>query len=93
MAFTAYTQNKTFEPSAYYSWLEARLGNPHWAVILDVIDGTVEQQKELLSRWPFSKELSAPVWHMAMPIDYLLYLCDQISEGLFRIERGILEGR
>lgn len=60
----------------YYAWLEKRLGHPHWAVIPDVIDGTIEQQRELVAQWPFPRHLGAPVWHMALDIDYLLDLAD-----------------
>lgn len=59
-----------------YIWLEPRLGHPHWAVVPDVINGTVEQQRELVAQWPFPKELSAPVWHTGLPVDYLLELAD-----------------
>lgn len=73
-AFTAHTQGREVDWGKYFAWLEPRLGHPHWAVIPDVIDGSVEDQRALVSQWPFSKRLGAPVWHMALPIDYLLEL-------------------
>lgn len=76
-AFTTYTKGKTFDEAGFYKWVEPRLGYPHWAVVPDVIDGTVEQQREMVARWPFPRALGAPVWHLALPIDYLLELVDQ----------------
>lgn len=76
-AFTAFTQGKQVEWARYYEWLEPRLGHPHWAVIPDVIDGTVEAQRALVAEWPFDLWLGAPVWHMGLPVDYLLELTDQ----------------
>ena len=40
-----------------------------------MIDGTVSEQIKLVGTWPFAKELGAPVWHMGLPIEYLLRLC------------------
>tara|TARA_A100001515_G_scaffold74429_2_gene59158 strand:- start:3 stop:698 length:696 start_codon:yes stop_codon:yes gene_type:complete len=82
-AFTSYRQGVQFDHNAYYAWLEPRLGHPHWAVIPDVIDGPVEQQKSLLAEWPYPNELAAPVWHMGLPIDYLLFLCDRYPRVCF----------
>lgn len=75
--FTAFTQGKPVDWPAYYAWLESRLGHPHWAIIPDVIDGTVEQQRQLVAEWPFDAWLGAPVWHMGLPIGYLLELADE----------------
>lgn len=71
--FTAYTQGKAVDDAKLYAWLEPRLGHPHWAVIPDVIDGSVEDQRGLVAQWPFGF-FGAPVWHMALPIDYLIDL-------------------
>lgn len=76
-AFSAYKSGAKFDPNAFARWVEPRLGHPHWAVIPDVIDGDVEQQREMVNDWPHPKELSAPVWHMALPIDWLLELADK----------------
>jgi len=76
-AFTAYTKERTVNWSAYYRWIEPRLGHPNWAVIPDIIDGDVEQQRALVAAWPFDRALGAPVWHMGLPVDYLLDLADQ----------------
>ena len=76
-AFSAFTKGKPLDAVGYYTFLEPRLGHPHWAIPPDVIDGTVEQQREGLAAWPFPPEFSAPVWHMGLPIDYLLELADE----------------
>ena len=76
-AFTFYTQNKKTNWDGLYKWLEPRLGHPHWAIVPDVIDGSIEEQRNLISQWPFEKSLSAPVWHMGLPVSYLLELVDE----------------
>lgn len=75
-AFTTFTQGKDFNTKKFYDWVEPKLGHPHWAVIPDVIDGTIEQQKHRLKDWPFSVDFAAPVWHLGLPTDYLLELSD-----------------
>lgn len=75
-AFTAFTQGKAVDWTKYFDWLEPRLGHPHWAVIPDVIDGTEADQRDLIATWPFGS-LGAPVWHMALSLDYLLELSDK----------------
>jgi len=79
-AFSSYTRGDSVNLSKYYLWLEEYLQPPHWAVIPDVIDGDVEEQKKLLSEWHFPDHLSAPVWHLGLDTDYLLYLCDNYSK-------------
>jgi hypothetical protein len=76
-AFTAFTKGKPMDVAAYTNWCDEHLAHPHWAVIPDVIDGTVAQQREGLVSWPFPSELSCPVWHLALPIDWLLELADE----------------
>lgn len=75
-AFSAFTRGKAFDLNVYYAWLEPILGHPHWAVVPDVIDGSVEQQREMTATWAFRREFGIPVWHLGMPIEYLLELCD-----------------
>lgn len=76
-AFTAFRQGKDFDPLAFANWVEPYLGHPHWAVVPDVIDGDERAQRELIAGWPHRRELSAPVWHLALSIDWLLELADQ----------------
>lgn len=75
-AFSAYTKGEAFNPAAFATWVEPRLAHPHWAVVPDIIDGSVQDQREAARSWPHPRALSAPVWHMALPIDWLLELAD-----------------
>lgn len=75
-AFTIYRRGGVMDVVDYKQWLRPRLGHPHWCVVPDVIDGTVEDQRALVAAWDLPRELSAPVWHMALPVDWLLELAD-----------------
>lgn len=76
-AFTIHQQGGCLDERAFYDWIGPMLGHPHWAVVPDVIRGTVEDQRALTKTWPFPRELGAPVWHLGLPIDYLLELTDE----------------
>jgi hypothetical protein len=75
-AFSAKTKGRAFDETGFYRWVEPVLAHPHWAVVPDVIDGTVEQQREMVDRWPFNNAFGIPVWHLGLPISYLIELCD-----------------
>lgn len=75
-AFTAFTKGKPIDPVAFADWCAPKLGHPHWAVIPDVIDGDVDQQREMVAAWPHDRWLSAPVWHLALPVEWLVELAD-----------------
>ena len=75
-AFSIHTAGKTPNWDGFYRWLEPRIANPHFSIVPDVIDGDVDEQRDLLRQWPFPKQLAAPVWHMAQPIDFLLELAN-----------------
>jgi hypothetical protein len=76
-AFSTFTKGVPFDEPGFLRWVEPRLGHPHWAVIPDVIGGSVDDQREKIARWPFGKWLGAPVWHMGLPVDWLLELADE----------------
>ena len=78
---------------AFANWVEPRLGHPHWAVVPDVIDGEVEEQRELIAAWPHPRELSAPVWHMGLPIDWLLELAGEWPRVCFGSTRQFWQVR
>ena len=82
-AYSAFAKNIKINFNDYYKWLENKLGHPHWSVIPDCIDGCVEEQKKLLLDFPFPKELSAPVFHIHLPTDYLDYLTDRYPKVCF----------
>lgn len=72
-AFSFKTAKKPTDWPKYYEWLEPRLSPIHWAIIPDVIDGTIEEQRALVAQWPYGG-LGAPVWHMGLDPSYLLDL-------------------
>lgn len=82
-AFSCKTRGVPFDLHGFYEWVDPILGHPHWAVVPDVIDGTVEQQREMVKTWPFGKQFGIPVWHLAMPIDYLLELANDWGRVCF----------
>jgi hypothetical protein len=86
-AYVAFKQKKTFNMTKYSSWLEPLLGHPHWAVIPDVIDGTEDEQRSLIKQWTHPKELSAPVWHLGLSVNYLLELSDNWPKICFGSSR------
>lgn len=75
-AFSAHTRNEPVDEMALYRWIEPRLFHPHRAVILDRINGSVEDQRQFVMNWPFSPDLSWPVWHLDKSLDYLSELAD-----------------
>lgn len=75
-AFSAFTKGKPLDVMGYSAFLESRLTHPHWAIPPDIIDGTVGEQLACLKQWSFPRPLSAPVWHMGLPVDWLLELAD-----------------
>ena len=75
-AFSAKTRGLQFDRNGFYEWVEPLLAHPHWAVVPDVIDGTEDEQREMVKSWPFRKEIGIPVWHLGLSISYLIELCD-----------------
>lgn len=72
--FTYHRQGGSVDRDAYYAWLRPILRAPHWAVIPDRIDGSVDEQRALVATWPFHKDRGAPVWHLGLPLSYLIEL-------------------
>ena len=82
-AFSVKTRGAVFDMAGFYAWIEPHLSHPHWAVVPDKIGGTVDEQRAMVKTWPFRKSLGLPVWHLGLPIDYLLELCDQWERVCF----------
>ena len=83
-AFSAFTKGKEIDFRAYEEWLEPYLYPPNWAVIPDVIDGSVEDQKRLIKQFGhLARHLVAPVWHMSLSIDWLLEMADGYERFCF----------
>lgn len=64
------------DKSKFYSWVEPKLGHPHWAAVPDVIGGGVEDNLALIRQWPFRKDVAAVVWHLDEPIEHLIALVE-----------------
>jgi hypothetical protein len=75
-AFSAKTRGLPFERDGFYAWVEPLLAHPHWGVVPDVIDGSEDEQRQMVKSWPFRKEMGIPVWHLGLSISYLIELCD-----------------
>jgi hypothetical protein len=71
--------------SAFYAWCALWLHHPgcDFALIPDVIDGTVHDNDRLIAEWPHGHK-GVPVWHMHEPLDRL----DQLSRQWPRIALG-----
>jgi hypothetical protein len=82
-AFSAKTRGLPFDRDGFYAWVEPLLAHPHWAVVPDVIDGTEEEQREMVKSWPFRKQMGIPVWHLGLSISYLIELCDSWGRVCF----------
>jgi len=71
------------DPAAFAEWVLPRLGHPHWCVIPDIIGGDEGTQRALVDAWALRRDLSAPVWHMDLSIDWLLELTDRFPKVCF----------
>lgn len=82
-AFTAFTKGLPLDIDGFTAWVEEYVSHPHWCVIPDVIGGDVEQQRQMVKSWTFNRELSAPVWHLGLSLDWLLELTDEYPKVCF----------
>lgn len=73
-AFSAWKRGQPVTDwSAFYAWAAQcqRIPSCDFAVIPDVIDGTEEQNDELVAQCPLPRWFAAPVWHMHESLDRL----------------------
>lgn len=82
-AFSAKTRGLLFDRDGFYAWVEPLLVHPHWGVVPDVIDGSEDEQRQMVKSWPFRKEMGIPVWHLGLSISYLIELCDAWGQVCF----------
>lgn len=63
----------------YHNWVHKLAGHPNldWCLIPDKIDGTEDDNIDLVELWlrMGSKVQSVPVWHLHESMDWLLHLC------------------
>lgn len=74
-AFTAWKKGGEVNVEAYHDWVLSVAGHPSldWCLIPDKIDGTEEDNRNLVHRW-LDMECcveSVPVWHMHESLDWL----------------------
>jgi hypothetical protein len=75
-AYSAFTIGKTVDWHDYYRWVEDKAYHPHWAVVPDIIGGSVEDNRRIEKEWPFPKEVSAVVYHFGESHDRLREMLD-----------------
>lgn len=75
-AFSTWRRGLQFDEAGYIKWLDQHLRHPHWAIVPDVIDGSVEENDAMIDRWQYGKRFGAPVWHLHEPIGRLAELVD-----------------
>jgi hypothetical protein len=77
-AFTFWKTSKPIDWSGYYDFIERWKNHPRFdfAIIPDVIDGSVQSNDELLAAWPHGNYVGVPVWHMNEPEDRFIRLCN-----------------
>jgi hypothetical protein len=65
---------------SYYRWVEDWKGHPgcDFAIIPDVIDGTEDENDNLLCAWPFI-DIGVPVYHLHEPLERLMRLAASYS--------------
>jgi hypothetical protein len=83
-AYSAFTLGESVDWDEYYRWLEGKMFLPHWAVVPDIIGGSVEDQRRMEKFWPFRREVSAVVYHFGEPVDRLR----ELVQGWPRIAIG-----
>ena len=74
--FSNFTKGKAPNHPAYMQWLQDKLYHPHWALVPDIIGGSVDDQREVMKSWRYPPLLSCPVWHIHLPLEYLGELVD-----------------
>ena len=79
-AFSVWKRGEVLDVDGYMSWVDLWCKHPgfDWALIPDVIDGTLQDNDTLIARWVDAglQTYGTPVWHLHEPIDRLLNLCN-----------------
>jgi len=84
--FSAWRAGREYIPGDFVRWVRHWRWHPgfDWALIPDVIDGTVEQNDEFLTQWPSDLSFfGVPVWHLHEPLDRLAGLCTRYPRVAF----------
>ena len=99
-AFAYWKSGKAVEDwTPYYAWVREWMYHPgfDWAAIPDVIDGTEDENRKLVTEWleefkygPSAYSVGCPVWHMHESTSYLRHLAESFrfvaigSSGKFK---------
>lgn len=77
-AFSAWRKGRAHDFDGYVDWCRHWLRHPavDWIAVPDVIDGSAEENDELLRAWPFPRAVSVPVYHLHEPVERLSRLVD-----------------
>ncbi len=77
-AFTLWKKGGDVDVAEYHAWVHSVAGHPalDWCLIPDKIDGTEQDNVDLVTLWlrMGSKVESVPVWHMHESLDWLDWL-------------------
>lgn len=77
-AFSLWRRGGDVDVAAYHAWVESVADAPglDWCLIPDKIDGTEQQNVELVTTWlrMGCRAKSVPVWHLHESLDWLDYL-------------------
>jgi hypothetical protein len=84
-AFTMWRQGITVDWQDYFKWVDGIKNWPafDWAVIPDVIEGSEDENDQLIDDWPFPGQ-GVPVWHFHESLDRLR----RLSTGFQRVALG-----
>ena len=83
-AFTYWKAGKgDVDFDGYHSWVQSLAGHPRldWCLIPDKIDGTEQQNVNLVTKWlrVGSKVIGVPVWHLHESLEWLEYLVNNFQ--------------
>lgn len=82
-AFSLWKKGGDVPFAEYHAWVHSLEGHPglDWCLIPDKIDGTEEDNVDLVTRWQREgfAVLSVPVWHLHESLDWLAYLVDKFQ--------------
>ncbi len=86
-AFSLWKKGGDVDVHAYAEWVNSVAGHPglDWCLIPDKIDGTEEENVDLVSLWirMGSRVKSVPVWHLHEGTEWLRYLVDNFQTVAF----------
>lgn len=82
-AYTHWRKGGSVNVADYHAWVHSMAGHPglDWCLIPDTIDGTEQENKDLVTLWlrMGSRVKSVPVWHLHESLGYLDDLVSQFQ--------------